>query len=460
MFVKKIRLLFLLLPCLFAVPFTFAENLDGNMNKAMDLMQRGYVEHAVSMIRHSASTNNLLAQYYMAQCYEYGIGVEVDLSMAFGMYRRAAERGLRIAMKDMSRLYATGIGVNKSIEKAEVWNQRYSQKAESGPIPDLVTIYNEGIKFNGNYSLNLTNQKIEPCRDGVAVSETAVIQRVEIVPVPPLIDIDKTKEVEESKLRSDVDYDIPVSSNVNEQTFAFIIANENYQEVSKVSHALNDGAIVAEYCVKTLGLPAENVHLVKDATLNNMRRELNLMKQIASAYRGDASFIVYYAGHGVPDEGTRKAYLLPVDGFAGDLSTCYSLNDFYATLGQLPVKRNMVFIDACFSGATRANEMLVAARGVVIAPKEDRPTGNTFILSSSQGNETSYSFDEKQHGLFTYYLLKKIKESRGDVTLSSLVDYVKDNVTKKSIVVNSKSQTPSVNISSNIRSCWEHWTLK
>ena len=62
--------------------------------------------------------------------------------------------------------------------------------------------------------------------------------------------------------------------------------------------------------------------------------------------------------------------------------------------------------------------------------------------------------------MFTYYLLKKIKETSGNVTYKELGDYVTDNVRKQSIVVNGKSQTPVVVPSATVGGIWESWKLK
>lgn len=260
--------------------------------------------------------------------------------------------------------------------------------------------------------------------------------------------------------QSDVDIDIPVTSTQSPNTFALIIANEDYQNVVKVPNALNDGRVFSEYCEKTLGLPKTNIHLVENATFNNIRRNLNIIKQIADAYKGEARFIVYYAGHGLPDESSKNSYLMPVDGDNADATTCYSLTDFYKVLGQLPSSKVVVLLDACFSGSLRGQGMLASARGVAIKAKSGTPQGKMLVLSAAQGDETAYPFEEQKHGLFTYFLLKKIKDTQGNVTLDDLFAYVKDNVVKKSIVVNAKQQTPSCSASSVVADIWKTWTLK
>ena len=122
------------------------------------------------------------------------------------------------------------------------------------------------------------------------------------------------------------------------------------------------------------------MHLVKNATLNNMKREINWLKQVSDAYKGSAKIIIYYAGHGIPDETTRDAYLLPVDGLGTDISTGYSLQALYATLGDLHAKSITVFLDACFSGSMRDGSMIASARGVAIKAKSSDPKGNLLIF--------------------------------------------------------------------------------
>lgn len=260
--------------------------------------------------------------------------------------------------------------------------------------------------------------------------------------------------------KADVDENLPTTTTINDNTFAVIIANEHYQDVASVPYANNDGAIFAEYCKKCLGLPATNVHLVKNATLNNMKREINWLKQVSDAYKGSAKIIIYYAGHGIPDETTRDAYLLPVDGLGTDISTGYSLQALYATLGDLHAKSITVFLDACFSGSMRDGSMIASARGVAIKAKSSAPKGNMVVFSAASGDETAYPYKEKEHGLFTYYLLKKMQLSKGNLSLGELQNYISGEVTKRSIVVNGKSQTPTVLSSVNVGDSWKSWTLK
>ena len=256
-----------------------------------------------------------------------------------------------------------------------------------------------------------------------------------------------------------IDKDIPVSSVNSSNTFAFIIGNENYQNVASVPFAVNDAKIFSEYCHKTLGLPKENIKVYIDATYGKILGALSTLKQISQAYKGDINVIFYYAGHGVPNEKNNEAYLLPADATPSMLEACLPLSGLYSSIGSIDAKQAIVFMDACFSGSRRENGMIVSARGIAIKPKKDIVTGNVVVFSAADGSETAYPYKEKGHGLFTYFLLKKLKESRGNVTLGDLADYIKTNVSQKSIVVNNKSQTPTISSSAQMQDVWRTMKL-
>ena len=266
--------------------------------------------------------------------------------------------------------------------------------------------------------------------------------------------------IERKSLTSKVDENIPVSNKKNANTFAVIIANENYQSVASVPYALNDGNIFREYCIKTLGIPEKQVKYIPNATGNQIKAQVTWLQNICEVFE-DAQIIFYYAGHGIPDEkGVHSSYLLPVDGISTNITTGYKLDDLYAALGNIPAKNVTVFMDACFSGSKRENGMLASARGVAIKARSGMPQGNMVVFSAAQGDETAYPNKEEMHGMFTYFLLEKLQDSKGEVTLYELGEYITKQVSQKSIILNGKSQTPCVTASPSLGNSWELWTLK
>ena len=265
--------------------------------------------------------------------------------------------------------------------------------------------------------------------------------------------------VENNRITSDVDINIPTSSKSQDNTFALIIANEHYKRESDVEYAINDGTVFRKYCLETIGIPQSNVHYIEDATLNDIRAELNWITKVTEAYEGEAKVIFYYAGHGIPDEKTQESYILPVDAYGSDITTAYSLCTLYSTLATHQTTSTIVFLDACFSGAQRSGEMLTSARGVAIKSKPHSPKGNMVVFCASTGDETAYPYTDQGHGMFTYFLLKKLQDSKGKASLGELSEYIRTNVSRKSIVENSKSQTPTVLISTDIIYNWSDLNL-
>ncbi|MBO4802039.1 MAG: caspase family protein [Bacteroidaceae bacterium] len=253
----------------------------------------------------------------------------------------------------------------------------------------------------------------------------------------------------------DVDTRIPLNSVTDEKTFVLVLANEHYKHVAPVRFAENDGELFALYCQKALGVPEKNIHRVTDATKGDMEHELGWLQSMTEAYKGEARVIFYYSGHGMPDESSREAFLLPVDAYATDPSSGYSTTKLYKTLSELQTTATIVFLDACFSGAQRGSEMLVEARSVAIKPKAAAVAGKMVVFSAATGQETAYPYKEKGHGLFTYFVLQKLQEKQGCLSLGELVDDVKDRVSKTAPAENDgKPQTPTL---SSVAPDWRSW---
>ena len=380
---------------------------------------------AMKWYRKAAEKGNADAQYNLAFMYEKGYGVTPNYAEAVKWYLKAAEQGDVSAQNNLGYMYEKGFGVTKDYAKAEEWFQK-ALVTDPG---------NEIAKKNLAYVRKLTGTK--------SVSATT----------------DPTQKAITETIYS-VDTDIPLLGQTNNNTFAVILANEDYQRESKVEFAKNDGKTFETYSRQVLGLPQKNVHYVANATLNNMIAELDWLSEVCKAYRGEANVIFFYAGHGIPNEKDGSPYLLPVDAIGRNLRTCYSVDELYSILGNMPAKKVVVMMDACFSGAKRSGEMMTSARGIAIKVKQKTPPGNLIIFSASQGDETAYSYKDAKHGLFTYFLLKKLKETKGDVTLGELSKYLTDQVTRYSIVENGKSQTPATNPSQTLLPVWKDMKLR
>ena len=254
-----------------------------------------------------------------------------------------------------------------------------------------------------------------------------------------------------------VDTKIYVNDAKDDKTFVVIISNENYKHEESVPFAKNDGEVFKVYCQKTLGIPEDHIRFAPDATLGEMNFAIYWLGNMLNAFDGEARAIVYYSGHGMPDENGKEAYLLPVDGFSQMTEGALSTKNLYSKLKEMNSRNIMVFLDACFSGAKRDGKMLASSRGVAVKVKNNPVGDNTVVFSAATGDETAYPLKSQKHGMFTYYVLDKMQKSGGYTTLGELSDYVTQQVKRKAVVENNgKSQTPTVIASSNNNS-WRNW---
>ena len=108
----------------------------------------------------------------------------------------------------------------------------------------------------------------------------------------------------------------------------------------------------------------------------------------------------------------------------------YSLDLFYANLAKLQAKSITVVTDACFSGA----EIFKNISPIVISVSNPIAlTENCVVLTSSTNTQVSSWYNEKQHGMFTYFFLKALqdkdksdKNKDGKLSFQEIYEYVSD----------------------------------
>lgn len=249
--------------------------------------------------------------------------------------------------------------------------------------------------------------------------------------------------------------DIPVGA-VNRHRYALIIGNEDYSMTGanaeiNVPYAVNDAMVFREYCVRTFGVPDGQIKIVPNATAGMMHEQLDWLVNMAST-DPEAELIFYYSGHGNNDEATKEPYLLPVDITGKNIRLGISLADLYKRLATYPVKGAYVFLDACFSGGYKSAAPLLAQKGVRVVPKVGLPQGHTLSFSSSSGDQTSSVYHDKKQGYYTYFLIKTIKDAKGDLTMKQLFEKTNAEV-KKATALIGKMQEPQYMVSP----VWTDW---
>ena len=237
----------------------------------------------------------------------------------------------------------------------------------------------------------------------------------------------------------DVDVHIPKSAINRPDAVAVVIGNRNYmhKDIPVVKYAHQDARVVKSYLVNTLGLKDGNIFFETDITkarfeslFGNAEDPNGLLSHYVKPDRSEV--FVYYSGHGAPDPRTQKGYFIPVDCDPATVKlNGYALDIFYKNLAKIKAKNTVVVLDACFSGGTSTGQMLIANASPVLIKVQSPVTENTVVLASSKNDQISSWYNEKQHGLFTYFFLKGLsghadKNKDDAVTLAEVYDFVSD----------------------------------
>ena len=238
------------------------------------------------------------------------------------------------------------------------------------------------------------------------------------------------------------------SKTTRPNSVAVVFGVEQYDNLPPAPYAENDAKLMEKYFKYRLGVDQvviydseETSGFVFDDVFNPEYGELQ-----KAIVRGETELFVFYSGHGLPGKDGKDVYLFPSDGKVERLQRQgYNLNTFYTNLNNLGAKSVTVFLDACFSGASRASEKtkmenLVSMKGVKIRPRFKQPwleNEHFSVFTSSSNQQTSLSFDDSESGLFTYYLclgLKGKADSNKDhqITNEELSFYIKEKVQETS----------------------------
>jgi len=239
------------------------------------------------------------------------------------------------------------------------------------------------------------------------------------------------------------DVDDPSSSRPERpHDFALVVGVESYQDkdLPKADYAERDAEAASRYFL-AMGVPRRNLKLLKgsDATAGKMKGFLE--SWLPKVVSEDSRVYFYFSGHGAPDPSSGDAYLLPWDGNPEYLdASAAPLKRVYENLGRLKAREVLVVMDACFSGTGGRSVIQKGTRPLVMVKTEDpAQMRNLTVLAASRANEVTGSLDEQGHGIFTYYLLKGLKEGVKDS--SRLCEYLTPKVQDAAARQN-RTQTP------------------
>jgi uncharacterized caspase-like protein len=249
----------------------------------------------------------------------------------------------------------------------------------------------------------------------------------------------------------------------NADSVAVVIGNRTYRQTVPVDFAHNDADAMREWLTGAMGFRAENVIVLKDATLSEFNQTFGTERnpQAGRLWRsvreGRSNVFVYVSGHGLPDLASRQPFLLPHDGNPNQSESGYMLDTLYRNLELIKQKAGadrqvIVMLDACFTGETgRKGETLLAVSAPGFQPARPK-SGNGVIKLLATAAATPANWDsDARLGLFTSRFLMGVggladAAGNGDGATSwdELRDYLKDEVQRAARRDSGRDQTPEI----------------
>jgi uncharacterized caspase-like protein len=206
-----------------------------------------------------------------------------------------------------------------------------------------------------------------------------------------------------------------------------------------------------------MGYRKENIKIVTDrkATQAEIEKLLGVDGWLSrNLLKNKSDVIVYFSGHGIANSNSSSASLLPYD-VDPNYSSGLNLRNLYKNLASLEAKSVTLFLDACFTGQSRDEKLLIdKARPVIVRESDLQADERITVVSASSGSQISSAMQDSNHGIFTYYLLKGLRGEADQnkdkkIFLGELADYVSKQV-KATAAKIGRVQTPIVSGSTNI----------
>jgi hypothetical protein len=316
----------------------------------------------------------------------------------------------------------------------------YPEKSKFGYIwyaPEAKMI----VKSSYTYSDDVELARYDVSQDDMMLSQRSVDKKAsgtETKKVKPE-ESHPEKKTESKKAvvykEADIMKNIPGASVQNRDAIAVVIGNSEYMKTGTVNYAINDAEAIRKYLIRTLGYKDGNIFFLKNALKSDFEIHFGVKgnhqgKLFNAVKEGKSDVFIYYSGHGAPGLKDRKGYFVPVEAdpqyveFGG-----YSLDVFYENISKLSARSLTIVLDSCFSGATifkNISPIVLEVSNPVVSLK------NGVVITSSKGAQVSSWYNEKEHGMFTYFFLKAIHDKNADfdkdnkLTYNEIYKYVSD----------------------------------
>lgn len=202
--------------------------------------------------------------------------------------------------------------------------------------------------------------------------------------------------------------------------------------IARVKYAARDAETMATYLTSIGGIPPERVRTLVDT--HALKSDLAEVFDEWLPERVEPSTVVYVSvtGRGVVEPATGTVSMLLFDSTATSTARLYSLRRLQESLMRLPIHRAIVMLDLSLELAP-GKEAPVG--GIPVWDQDNSGKGKIMWMIGNQSIQEAHSYDQVQHGLFTYQLLKGLGgaadlDKNGIIFTGELCTYTKGQVLK------------------------------
>ncbi len=204
----------------------------------------------------------------------------------------------------------------------------------------------------------------------------------------------------------------PLGSTIAGDQWLFVIGINTYSEWPRLKTAVNDAKSFRNVLLSRYYFDKEHLIELYDekATRKNI---ISSLRFLAKKTNKNDSLIIFYAGHGHVDSITKAGSWIPVESGTRDVSAWISNHDVknYLRIDAIKAKHILLISDSCFAG-----DFFRGHRGR-LPEVTDKVIKKAYRLSSRQavtsgGLEPVYDDGFGKNSVFSYFLIKALKENR------------------------------------------------
>lgn len=215
---------------------------------------------------------------------------------------------------------------------------------------------------------------------------------------------------------------------------ALIIGISNYDRLESLEFCDNDSKEMSSLLL-SLGYQINDT-LSGHVKWDKMRDTIYDFFGNNNAIKREDTLLFYYSGHGIPDV-SGDMYLSPseIDPYLPS-KRGFNFNELTKLIVNSIAERKIIILDCCYSGAakvSKGHEDDAAKLGTAAIERQFNALEygeGVCLMAAGQAYQEAYALEEKNHSLFTYYILEGLRgkegatDANGNVTVDSLSRYV------------------------------------